>query len=82
MEVVRNVLAGCPAGCKFHLAKTICSAGPHRTALTSCRIIQYDLQTMCSVMHSDNDSIARAHEQVRRRIGGQGGYSRINRIGR
>src|SRR5947209_4257179 len=82
MEIVRNVFAGCPAWCKFHLAKTVSSAGRHRTALTSCRIIQYDLQTMCSVMHGDNNSITRTHEQVRRRIGGQGSYGCINRIGR
>ena len=82
MEVVRNVLAGCPAWCKFHLAKTISSAGRNRAALTSCQIIQYDLQTMCSVMQSDNNSITRVHEQVRRWIGGEGVYGRINRIGR
>ena len=82
MEVVRNVLAGCPAWSKFHLAKTISSAGCHRTALASCLVIQYDLQTMCSVMHGDNNSITRIHEQVRRWIGSEGLYGRINRIGR
>src|SRR2546423_1629637 len=37
---------------------------------------------MCRVMHGDNDSIARIHEQVRRWIGGEGIYSRIDGIGR
>ena len=82
MEVVWDVFAGCPGGSKFHLAKTISSAGRHRTTLASCRVIEYDLKTMCSVVHGDNNSITRIHEQVRRWIGGEGVNGRINRIGR
>src|SRR6266567_4008526 len=73
MEVVWDVFAGCPAWCKFHLAKTISSAGRHRAALTSCRVIQDDLQSMGSVVQGDNNRITRIHEQVRRWIGGEPG---------